>query len=289
MMTNTARIPWTTYAQLVRLPNQSGTLLLMLPTLWALVVASRGRPPAALVAIFVAGSFLMRSAGVILNDLADRDFDRRVARTRDRPLASGRLRPREAMLVAAILIAVSGGLVLMLHPLALALSPVALLLAILYPFSKRVLPIPQVMLGLAFGWGVVMAWAAVRGAVELEAWLLYATTACWAVGYDTIYAIQDREDDARIGVYSSALLFGTKTWIAVAVALAAMLALLETVGQLVGAGTFFYIALAGVALFFAWQIRELRRGVTAERAFTLFKQHIPAGVIILIGFWLGLL
>jgi 4-hydroxybenzoate polyprenyltransferase len=289
MMTNTARIPWTTYAQLVRLPNQSGTLLLMLPTLWALVVASRGRPPAALVAIFVAGSFLMRSAGVILNDLADRDFDRRVARTRDRPLASGRLRPREAMLVAAILIAVSGGLVLMLHPLALALSPVALLLAILYPFSKRVLPIPQVMLGLAFGWGVVMAWAAVRGAVELEAWLLYATTACWAVGYDTIYAIQDREDDTRIGVYSSALLFGTKTWIAVAVALAAMLALLETVGQLAGAGTFFYIALAGVALFFAWQIRELRSGVTPERAFGLFKQHILAGVIILIGFWLGLL
>jgi 4-hydroxybenzoate polyprenyltransferase len=289
MMTNTARIPWAAFAQLIRLPNQSGTLLLMLPTLWALVVASRGRPPATLLVIFVLGSFLMRSAGVILNDLADREFDRGVVRTRDRPLATGRLQPREAMLAAAVLIAVSGGLVLLLHPLAIALSPIALLLAVIYPFSKRVVPIPQIMLGLAFGWGVMMAWATVRGAVELEAWLLYAATACWAVGYDTIYALQDREDDARIGVHSSALLFGSKAWIAVAVALAAMLALLETVGQLAGAGTFFYVALASVALFFAWQIRELRSGVTPERAFRLFKQHIPAGVAILIGFWVGLL
>jgi 4-hydroxybenzoate polyprenyltransferase len=261
----------------------------MLPTWWALVVASGGRPPIGLLTIFAAGSFLMRSAGVVLNDLADRGFDREVLRTRDRPLASGRLTSREALAAAAVLIGTAALLAFLLNPFAIALSPVALLLAAVYPYAKRFVPIPQVVLGLAFGWGVVMAWASVRGSVEGSTWLLYGATVCWAVAYDTIYAIQDRRDDARIGLYSSALLFGEWTWLAVAVALAAMLALLGETGHLVNAGTFLYVALLGVAVLFARQIRELRGGIEPARAFALFKQHLWAGGIILIGFWAGLL
>jgi 4-hydroxybenzoate polyprenyltransferase len=279
---------WAAFAELIRLRNQSGTLLLMLPTWWALVLASKGRPAISLLLIFAFGSFLMRSAGVILNDLADRPFDREVARTRARPLASRRLTPTEALLGAAMLIGVAAALVLLLNPVAIALSPVALVLATLYPYAKRLLPIPQLVLGLAFGWGVVMAWAAVRGTVESGGWLLYAATVCWTLAYDTIYALQDRDDDARIGLHSSAILFGSATWLAVAVMLAMMLALLAESGLLAGAGTLFYVALLSVAVFFAKQVREVRSGVSPERAFQLFKQHILAGWIILAGLWVGL-
>jgi 4-hydroxybenzoate polyprenyltransferase len=280
---------WQALADVIRLRNQSGTLLLMLPTWWALVLASHGRPQLTLLVIFAAGSFLMRSAGVVLNDLADRRFDRAVERTRDRPLASGRLGPGEAVATAAVLLGLAGGLLLVLPRAVLLLSPVAVLLAAVYPYTKRILPIPQAILGLAFGWGVVMAWAAVRGSVETEAWLLYGATGCWAVAYDTIYALQDRDDDARIGLQSSALLFGAWTWLAVAVALAAMLALLAEAGRLAGAGTFFYLMLVGAAVLFARQVRELRAGIDSPRAFALFRQHIWAGSIIFIGLWLGLL
>jgi 4-hydroxybenzoate polyprenyltransferase len=284
-----ARPWWKPFADLIRLSNQTGTLLLMLPTWWTLVLASRGRPSLGLLAVFAAGSFLMRSAGVVLNDLTDRRFDREVARTRDRPLASGQLTAPQAFLTTAVLITLAGALLLLLNRSVWALSPVAVLLATLYPFSKRFLSIPQLVLGLAFGWGVVMAWASVRGTVETPAWLLYAATVCWAVAYDTIYAMQDRDDDARIGLYSSALLFGEWVWFAVAMALAAMLALLAEAGQLMNAGTFFYVSLLGVAALFARQVRELRGGIEAPRAFVLFKQHIWAGCLILVGLWLGLL
>jgi 4-hydroxybenzoate polyprenyltransferase len=231
----------------------------------------------------------MRSAGVVLNDLTDRRFDREVERTRDRPLASGQLTPQQALLTTAVLITLAGALLLLLNRSVWALSPIAILLAAVYPFSKRFLSVPQLVLGLAFGWGVVMAWASVRGRVETPAWLLYAATVCWAVAYDTIYAMQDRDDDARIGLYSSALLFGEWVWFAVAMALAATLALLAEAGQLMNAGTFFYVSLLGVAVLFARQVRELRGGIEVPRAFALFKQHIWAGGLILVGLWLGLL
>jgi 4-hydroxybenzoate polyprenyltransferase len=283
------RIPWTALADLIRLRNQSGTLLLMLPSWWALVLANNGHPPVRLLAIFAAGSFLMRSAGVILNDLADRNLDREVIRTRDRPLAAGRLALSEALVAAAVLIGLAAILVLFLDPLAMTLSPVALALAAIYPYAKRVLRIPQLVLGLAFGWGVMMAWAASGGTLETGAWLLYGATVCWTLAYDTIYALQDRDGDIRAGVGSSAVLFGPHTWLAVAGMLALTLALLAEAGLLAGAGTFFYLALVGVAGFFARQVRELRSGVSPQRAFQLFKQHIWAGVAILAGLWVGLL
>lgn len=274
-------------AQLIRLPNQTGTFLLMLPTLWALVLASHGRPSWKLLAIFAAGSFLLRSAGVVLNDIADRSLDRRVARTRTRPLASGVLGLPEAFATAAVLIAVAACLLAFLNWLTISLSPIAVLLAAVYPFAKRVVPLPQAVLGVAFGWGAVMAWAAVQNTLDAPAWLIYGSTICWAIAYDTIYALQDREDDRRIGVKSSAILFGSWAWLAVGFFLIGMLTLLSLAGWLAGIGLAFYGMLAAVAGFFSHQVMRLRRPVPDASAFAMFKQHVWVGWGILVGIWVG--
>lgn len=285
----TPRSRWAALASLTRLSNQSGTFLLMLPTWWTLLLASQGRPPLTLMAIFAAGSFLMRSAGVIMNDLADRSYDRQVARTRTRPLASGALRLREALAALIVLLLLAASLLAFLNPLTIFLSPVAFLLAALYPFSKRIMHLPQIVLGLAFGWGTVMAWSAARNGLDLPGWLIYGATAAWAVAYDTIYALQDRDDDARAGVKSSALLFGARTWIGVGGALAVMLTLLGLSGWLVGAGPAFYGMLAAVAGFVSQQVWVLRGTVPPATALALFKQHVWVGWAILAGIWAGFL
>jgi 4-hydroxybenzoate polyprenyltransferase len=276
-------VPWGALANLIRLRSQTGTALLLLPSLWALTLAAQGAPPPSLVVIFLAGSFLMRSAGVILNDLADRSFDRQVARTKSRPLASGQISPGHAAALLAVLLLAAAALVLLLDPSVWMLAPVAVALAWLYPFSKRWLDIPQAMLGVAFGWGAVMAWAAVRGRVEAPGWLLFSATIFWAVAYDTIYALQDQEDDRRIGVKSSALLFGSFTWLAVAGSLSSMLLLLAAAGREMGIGWPFYAALGAVALLFAWQSLRLRRTVDPRQAFAMFRAHVWYGMVILLG------
>lgn len=261
----------------------------MLPVLWALVLASQGRPPGLLLVLFIAGSFIMRSAGVIVNDLADRSFDRQVTRTQTRPLASGALRPWHAVLFLGVLLAAAVSLLLFLNPLAIRLGPAALILAVIYPFTKRFFRVPQLFLGLAFGWGAVMAWAAVRNQLDPAVWLLYAAVICWALAYDTIYAVQDVEDDLRIGVNSSAILFGSRAWIAVGIIETAMLALLATAGWLENLNPAFYGALAGVAGFLSQQVRRLRGDVSPPEAFAMFKQHAGVGLVILIGIWAGTL
>ena len=276
-------------AELIRLPNQTGTLLLMLPTLWALVLASHGRPDPLLLVIFIAGSFLMRSAGVILNDAADRRLDRQVDRTRTRPLASGRLSLATAFAVLLVLLGIAGSLLFLLDRLALLLSPVALLLAAGYPFAKRILPLPQAVLGVAFGWGVVMAWAAARGTLDPQAWLLFAGTIAWAVAYDTIYALQDLSDDRRIGIRSSAILFGQWTWLAVAVSFGFMTLCLGTAGWLSGIGPVYYGVLAASCGFVSRQVMMLRGSVSPLLSFSMFRQHAWIGGAILTGFWLGFL
>jgi 4-hydroxybenzoate polyprenyltransferase len=283
------RLTWTNVSQLIRLPNQTGTWLLMLPTLWALVLSSKGIPPWRLLLIFMLGSFLMRSAGVVLNDLADRAFDRHVARTRQRPLASGALTPVHALVVLAVLLALAGLLVVQLNALTIMLSPVAVALAALYPFAKRVIHLPQAALGIAFGCGTIMAWAASRGRIESAAWLTFAATICWAVAYDTIYALQDMDDDRRIGVKSSALYFGSDTWLAVGTACAMMLLLLGIAAEMAGIGSIAYGVLAAVGVFFVKQVGELRRPVSPQRAFELFHQHAWAGTVVLCGLVLGFL
>lgn len=276
-------------AHLIRLSNQSGTLLLMLPTLWSLLLATQGRPAWSLVAIFVAGSFLMRSAGVVLNDLADRAYDRQVMRTRSRPLASGTLGAPEAWLVAIALMTAAAALLIFLNPLTILLSPVAFLLAAVYPYSKRIVAIPQAVLGAAFGWGAVMAWAAARNGLDSAVWLLYAGTVCWAVAYDTIYALQDRDDDARIGIKSSAILFGRWTWLAVGLSLVGMLVCLGMSGWLSCVGPIFYAALAAIAGLLSRQVLRLRTHVPPDLAFAMFKQHVWVGVAVLAGIWAGFL
>ncbi|HSA62339.1 MAG TPA: 4-hydroxybenzoate octaprenyltransferase [Nitrospiraceae bacterium] len=282
-------IPWSALFRLIRLHNQTGTYLLLLPTLWALVLAAGGFPPPHLLAIFIAGSFLMRSAGVILNDLADQPFDRQVSRTKVRPLASGELPRRHAFMLLGLLLLMAGMLVLFLNPLVAWLAPVALLLAALYPFSKRWIHIPQAMLGLAFGWGTVMAWAAVREQLDLPVWFLFGATAAWAVAYDTIYAIQDRDDDRRIGVKSAALFFGSSIYLGVATAFCAMLVLLTAAGWTAQIGWAYYGTLLGVGLFFLYQTGQLRRPVEPSQAFGMFKAHVWVGVAVLTGLLAGFL
>lgn len=283
------RLTWANFSRLIRLPSQTGTWLLMLPTLWALVLSSRGLPPLRLLVIFALGSFVMRSAGVVLNDLADRSFDRHVARTQQRPLASGELSREHALVVLAVLLTLAALLVVQLNVLTMLLSPAAVLLAALYPFAKRVVHVPQAVLGIAFGWGTIMAWTASRGTIENPAWLTFAATICWAIAYDTIYALQDVDDDRRVGVKSSALYFGSRAWLAVGAACAIMLVLLGTAAQSVGTGWTTHGVLAGAAIVFTKQVNELRTPVSPARAFALFHQHVWIGTVILVGFVVGFL
>jgi len=280
---------WANVSRLIRLPSQTGTWLLMLPTLWALVLSSQGIPPWRLLVIFILGSFVMRSAGVILNDLADRSFDRQVARTRQRPLASGDMAPAHALIVLAVLLTLAGLLVLQLNTLTIMLSPAAIALAALYPFAKRVIHLPQAVLGIAFGWGTIMAWTASRGMVESATWLTFAATICWAIAYDTIYALQDMDDDRRIGVKSSALYFGSAAWLAVGSTGAMMLLLLGIGSGMMGIGAIAYGVLAAVGVFLAKQVNELRKPISSERAFELFQQHVWIGTVILAGLIMGFL
>ncbi|MCP9452021.1 MAG: 4-hydroxybenzoate octaprenyltransferase [Nitrospira sp.] len=283
----TAGIPWSALSRLIRLPNQTGTSLLLLPTLWALVLAAQGIPPLSLVAIFIAGAFLMRSAGVILNDLADQSFDRQVRRTKSRPLASGELSRRHALTLLGALLLMAASLLLWLDPMVLWLAPGALALAALYPFAKRWIEIPQAVLGLAFGWGTIMAWAAARGQIEVPVWCLFGATAAWAVAYDTIYAIQDQDDDRRIGVKSSALLFGRRLHLGVGAAYCLMLLLLGIAGWLVNIRWPYYITLLGVAVFFFFQTVQLRKPIAPPCAFAMFRAHTWVGVAILAGLLAG--
>lgn len=231
----------------------------------------------------------MRSAGVIMNDLADQTFDRQVTRTKTRPLASGELSRRQAFTLLSLLLLIAASLILALPPLVAWLSPIAVFLAVLYPFSKRWIHIPQAMLGIAFGWGTIMAWAAVREQVEAPAWLLFGATVAWAVAYDTIYAIQDQEDDRRIGVKSAALYFGSSLHWGVGLALSTMLALLVAVGWLTQLRWPYYLTLLAVGLFLGAQVGQLQKPIAPPHAFDMFRAHVWVGVAILVGLLAGTL
>lgn len=218
------------YIRLVRLDKPIGILLLLWPTLAALWFASGGKPDWHLVVIFCAGTVLMRSAGCAINDFADRDFDKYVQRTAERPLTSGKIAPWEAVMVAAVLALASFALILPLNTLTRQLSVAAVLIAASYPYFKRFFAIPQAYLGIAFGFGIPMAYAAVQGTVPAEAWLLLAANIFWAVAYDTEYAMVDREDDLKIGIRTSAITFGRFDVLAVMLCYAFALAIVLLVG-----------------------------------------------------------
>ncbi len=270
-------------ADLIRLQKQYGTALLLLPTLWSLFIVSDGRPEPGLLVIFILGAFLTRSAGCVINDIADRRFDSQVERTRTRPLADGRLTVREALAVFVVLSLLAFGLVLMLNTFTIALSVVALLLASTYPLVKRVSHFPQVFLGMAFGWGAVMAWTAVRGTVELPPLLIFMANIMWSVAYDTLYALMDIKDDVRVGVKSTAIFFGPKVYGAVTVSYVFMFLFLCILGYITGLGTLYYtgIAIAFIlSLLIVWRVR--RRAGLPEVAFRGFLDNVWVGGLILL-------
>jgi len=273
------------YAALVRIDRPVGTLLLLWPTLWALWIASRGQPEPGLVVIFAAGVLLMRSAGCAINDFADRELDPHVARTRERPVASGQVTPREALGVFAVLSLLAFGLVLQTNGLTIVLAIVGGLLAATYPFLKRYTHLPQLYLGAAFGWGIPMAFAAQLGHVPAIAWVLWLANLCWAVAYDTMYAMVDREDDLRVGAKSTAILFGRLDRFMVGLMHLATLAILLYAGWTLGMGAFYAYGLviaAGFAVYQQWLIRD-REPAACLHAFlnnTWFGATIFAGILL---------
>ena len=237
------------YEKLMRLDKPIGTLLLLWPTLWALWLSSNGQPDWVVVWVFALGTLLMRSAGCVINDYADRDFDKHVERTRERPLTAGRVSTREALALFAFLCLLAFVLVLVLgKPLVIWLSIPAVFLAASYPFTKRFFAIPQAYLGIAFGFGIPMAYAAHLGSVPTEAWLLLLANVFWAVAYDTEYAMVDRNDDLRIGIKTSAITFGRFDVAAVMLCYAVTLVLVARVGAAYGMGWPFLAGLAAAAL-----------------------------------------
>ena len=235
------------YERLMRLDKPIGTLLLLWPTMWAVWIAAEGAPSLFLVWIFALGTLLMRSAGVVMNDYADRHFDPHVERTKNRPLAAGIVSEREALLLAAGVTLCAFLLILPLHRLVWALSVVALFLAASYPLTKRFLAVPQAYLGVAFGFGIPMAFAAQLYTVPPLAWVMLLANIFWAVGYDTCYAMVDREDDLKIGIKTSAITFGRYDVAAVMICYAVTLVILAWVGAQAGRGLWFYAGLAVAA------------------------------------------
>jgi len=270
------------YVLLVRLHRPIGIFLLLWPVLWALWFAAGGVPELHVLAVFVLGTVLMRSAGCAVNDYADRDFDPHVARTRDRPLAAGRVRAREAMGVFVVLALIAFALVLTLNAYTIALSFVGAFLAASYPFMKRYTHLPQFYLGAAFGWGVPMAFAAQTGAIPPLAWVLFAATLLWAVAYDTAYAMVDRADDLRIGVKSTAILFGRADRALIALAHMGVLFLLALAGVWAGRGLLYAMGL-GVAALLALYQQWLMRAREPKACFAAFLNNHYFGASVFAG------
>jgi 4-hydroxybenzoate polyprenyltransferase len=270
------------YERLIRLDKPIGTLLLLWPTLWAVWLAADGKPGAGIVVIFVAGTLLMRSAGCAVNDFADRNFDPYVERTRLRPLAAREIAPWEALVIGAILAIAAFGLVLYLNRFALVLSFLGLAIAATYPYAKRVFALPQAYLGIAFGFGIPMAYAAVQEQLPLECWLLLAANVFYAFAYDTEYAMVDRTDDAKLGIRTSALTLGRWDVAGVMSSYGLMLLLLALVGALRGLAWPYYVglALAGGMMVYHW---TLIRDRSREGCFKAFRHNNWVGAAVFAG------
>jgi 4-hydroxybenzoate polyprenyltransferase len=275
------------YAYLIRLDKPIGTLLLLWPTLWALWLASGGFPEWHLLIIFALGTFLMRSAGCAINDYADQDFDRHILRTKDRPITSGKISGKEALVIAALLAFIAFLLIQPLNTLTKELSFLALAVAILYPFTKRFFAIPQAVLGIAFGLGIPMAYAAVLGFIPFEAWILFVGNIFWAIAYDTAYAMVDRDDDVRLGLRTSAITFGRFDVLAIALSYGVLFLSQVWVSQLANLNHYF---LVGWCLAFACAMYHLKLVATRKRedCFKAFRHNNWLGGFLFLGIVLGL-
>jgi 4-hydroxybenzoate polyprenyltransferase len=273
------------YSRLVRLDRPIGILLLLWPALWALWIAAEGVPSWDILLIFVLGVAVMRSAGCAINDYADRDIDGEVKRTSQRPIASGAVSPTEAILVFVVLSLTAFGLVLFLNWPTIYMSVVAVVLAAIYPFMKRYTHLPQLVLGMAFGWAVPMAFMAVTEEVPHVAWLLYIATIIWTLVYDTQYAMVDRDDDIRIGVKSTAILFGDNDRLMIGMFQLFMLSILFLVGSQVGLGLYYYLGLTVAALFAVYQ-QKLTWDRDREGCFKAFLNNNWFGASVFMGLML---
>ena len=277
----------TSYGYLIRLDKPIGTLLLLWPTLWALWLASSGTPDLSILLIFTLGTFLMRSAGCAINDYADRDFDRHVKRTQGRPVTSGKISGKEAVAVAGTLALIAFLLIQPLNIFTKQLSILALLVAFIYPFTKRFFAIPQAVLGIAFGFGIPMAYAAILDFIPLEAWFLFIGNIFWAIAYDTAYAMVDRDDDLRLGLRTSAITFGQYDVIAIAISYGVLFLSQLCVAQLANLSNYFllgwFLALA-CAIYHVKLVSSRNR----ENCFKAFRHNNWLGGFLFLGIVLGL-
>ncbi len=275
------------YAYLIRLDKPIGTLLLLWPTLWALWLASSGVPDLHILFIFVVGTFLMRSAGCAMNDYADRDFDRHVQRTKDRPVTSGKISGKEAVAVALTLSLLAFLLIQPLNTFTKQLSVLAVLVAFIYPFTKRFFAMPQAVLGIAFGFGIPMAYAAVLDFIPLEAWILFVGNIFWAIAYDTAYAMVDREDDLRLGLRTSAITFGKYDVAAIGLCYGVLFITQLWVAQLADLSNYFLVGwlMALACAIYHMQLVSTRK---REECFLAFRHNNWLGGFLFLGIVLGL-
>jgi 4-hydroxybenzoate polyprenyltransferase len=270
------------YGQLMRIDKPIGTLLLLWPTLWALWISAAGKPDAWVFTAFVLGVFVTRSAGCVINDYVDRDIDPQVERTRSRPLASGKIAPAEALILFGALMMIALGLVLTLSTTTQLLAIVGAALIVGYPFCKRWLAAPQLVLGAAFGWSIPMAFAAQTGDIPRLAWLMWLTVVVWALIYDTMYAMADREDDLKIGVNSTAILFGEADVFIISILQVILLLALLLIGEVAQLGMWFSLSVFVSALFMLYQY-GLIRNREPENCYRAFLNNHYVGMTIFIG------
>lgn len=274
------------YANLMRLDKPIGVLLLLWPTLWALWFAGAGKPAIKITFIFVTGVFLMRSAGCVVNDLADRNFDAHVERTRNRPLASKKISVMEAIMLAILLGALAFLLVLFCNLLTIKLAFVGAALTVFYPLMKRITHLPQLGLGVAFAWGVPMAFAAQTGKINFAAWWVFAAAVIWPVIYDTMYAMVDRNDDLKIGIKSTAILFANRDRFFIAILQLLFVLVLMMMGKLFHLHGFYFVNLGVVAILFIYQ-QWLIRNRDRDACFQAFLNNNWVGLVIFVGILLS--
>lgn len=286
LMINQLRAQFPDYWRLMRFDRPIGALLLLWPTLWGLWIAVRGLPNLFILLIFILGVILMRAAGCVINDFADRNFDRHVERTKKRPLTTGRVSVKEAIILFIVLCLLAFALVLFLNVLTIALAMIGVVLATFYPFMKRYTHLPQVVLGIAFSWGVPMAFAAQVDTVPVIAWILFSAVICWTVAYDTEYAMSDRSDDIKIGIKSTAILLGRFDRWVIGLLQILMLCILATVGMVLQLTIWFYFSLLIAAGLMAYQ-QVLIRARDPTLCFRAFLNNNWVGFVIFVGIVLG--
>lgn len=279
---------WLVIIRLLRWHKPEGRLILMIPALWAVFLAAAGKPPLPLVGVIILGTLATSAAGCVANDLWDRDIDPQVERTRDRPLASRALSIKVGIAVGIVALACAAVLAFYLNPLSFWLSVAAVPVILLYPGAKRVFPVPQLVLSIAWGFAVLISWSAVTQNITAPTWLLWGATVLWTLGFDTIYAMSDRQDDQRIGVNSSALFFGKYAPTAIGIFFAGTIILLAGEGLLVNLNGFFWISLIIASGGWVWQFIRLRNPELPNPAYgEMFRQNVWIGFLILAGMIFG--